>query len=63
MMQSTTDTETEEKQALTSEPEAKWGDAIKGGYQVLPNALLKGQHLLKLSPTDMIVIANMPDNE
>jgi len=39
--------------------EAKWGDAIKAGYQVFPDALVRGQHLLKLTATDMVVIANL----
>jgi DNA-binding transcriptional ArsR family regulator len=43
----------------TSQPEAKWGDAIKAGYQVLPDALLRAQHLLKLTATDVVVIANL----
>ena len=38
---------------------AKWGDAIKAGYQGLPDALVRGQHLLKLSATDVVVIANI----
>lgn len=42
-----------------SRPLAKWGDAIKAGYQVLPDALVRGQHLLKLSATDMVVLANL----
>lgn len=42
-----------------SQPAAKWGDAILAGYQVLPDALLRAQHLLKLTATDMVVIANL----
>lgn len=42
-----------------SEPDAKWGNAIKAGYQVLPDALIRGQHLLKLSAVDLVVIANL----
>ena len=48
-----------EEAAPTSEPQAKWGDAIKAGYQVLPDALLRGQRLLKLTATDIVVIANL----
>ncbi len=59
MMQLMTDTERNDKTASASEPEAKWGDAIKAGYQVLPDALLRGQHLLKLNTTDIVVIANL----
>jgi DNA-binding transcriptional ArsR family regulator len=42
-----------------SQPTAKWGDAILAGYQILPDALLRGQHLLKLTATDVVVIANL----
>ena len=42
-----------------SEPTAKWGEALDAGYQVLPDALIRGQHLLKLSATDLVVIANL----
>ena len=42
-----------------SEPEAKWGDALIAGFQVMPDALIRGQHLLKLNATDMVVIANL----
>lgn len=42
-----------------SQPQAKWGDAISAGYQILPDALLRGQHLLKLTATDIVVIANL----
>jgi predicted transcriptional regulator len=42
-----------------SRPLAKWGDAVLAGYQILPDALVRGQHLLKLSATDMVVIANL----
>lgn len=45
--------------ASPSAPEAKWGDILKAGFQVLPDALVRGQHLLKLSATDMVVIANL----
>ncbi len=58
-MQLTPDTESNNKTPPASEPEAKWGDAIKAGYQVLTDALMKGQHLLKLSTTDIVVIANL----
>lgn len=42
-----------------SQPLAKWGDAITAGYQILPDALLRGQHLLDLNATDVVVIANL----
>jgi DNA-binding transcriptional ArsR family regulator len=61
MMQDISDLEsdTAEEAAPTSQPQAKWGDAIKAGYQVLPDALLRGQRLLKLTATDIVVIANL----
>lgn len=37
----------------------KWGAAINPGFQILPDALVRGQHLLKLSPTDLNVILNL----
>ena len=55
----TTKLELSEETSSPSEPEAKWGDAIKAGYQVLPDALIRGQHLLQLSATDVVVIANL----
>jgi len=52
-----------QKNAETAAPslaEAKWGaPAVKAGYQILPDALLRGQHLLKLTATDIVVIANL----
>jgi predicted transcriptional regulator len=54
-----TQSEPDEEKSLQSEPEAKWGDAIGAGYQVLPDALIRGQHLLELSATDVVVIANL----
>jgi predicted transcriptional regulator len=42
-----------------SEAQAKWGDAVKAGFQVLPDALIRGQHLLKLNAIDVVVIANL----
>jgi DNA-binding transcriptional ArsR family regulator len=51
--------EPHEETPPSSQPEAKWGDVIKAGYQVLPDALLRAQHLLKLTATDVVVIANL----
>ena len=42
-----------------SQPFEKWGDAILAGYQILPDALVRGQRLLDLNATDMVVIANL----
>lgn len=52
-------TEFGERPSPVSHPEAKWGDAIRAGYQVLPDALLRGQRLLKLTAIDVVVIANL----
>ena len=38
---------------------AKYGEAALGGFQVVPDLLLKNQAQLKLSPTDMIVLLNV----
>jgi hypothetical protein len=48
-----------EETSSPSEAQAKWGDAIRAGFQVLPDALIRGQHLLKLSAMDVVVIANL----
>ena len=45
--------------APASQPQAKWGGAILAGYQILPDALIRGQHLLQLNATDVVVIANL----
>lgn len=38
---------------------AKWGDAARAGFQVVPDALLAKQHALKLDPTDIVVLLNI----
>lgn len=38
---------------------AKWGDAARAGYQVVPDALLVKQHSLGLDPTDIVVLMNI----
>lgn len=38
---------------------AKWKDAARGGFQVLPDILLKKQVELGLSATDMLVLINI----
>lgn len=59
-MQANTNTDTiNEKPSPASMPAAKWGDALAAGYQILPDALFRGQHLLDLSATDVVVIANL----
>jgi len=37
----------------------KWGEAARGGFQVLPDILLKKQVELGLSPMDMMVLINV----
>ena len=38
---------------------AKWGDAIRSGFQLLPDVLIKNQQKLELNPTDLVVIINL----
>src|SRR5436190_4125087 len=43
-------------------PQTKWGPAVTGGrygYQVLPDVLLRNQHRLGLTPTDLVVLINI----
>ena len=42
-----------------SEATLKWGNVLSAGFQILPDALIRGQHLLKLTSTDIVVIANI----
>ncbi|WP_292414513.1 helix-turn-helix domain-containing protein [Mesorhizobium sp.] len=43
-------------QALSS---AKWKEAGKAGFQLLPDVLLKKQSALELSATDLVVLINV----
>lgn len=38
---------------------AKYGEAAYGGFQAVPDLLLKSQAKLKISPTDMVVLLNV----
>lgn len=38
---------------------AKWEDAAKAGFQILPDVLFKHQHALGLSAVDLVVLANL----
>jgi hypothetical protein len=41
-------------------PEQKWGiDALKGGFQVLPDILVRSYHRLGLTSTDLVVLLNL----
>lgn len=44
--------------ALTA-PMEKWGEALDGGFQVLPDLLLRSQRELKLSVTDLVVLLHL----
>lgn len=37
----------------------KWGEAARGGFQILPDILFRKQTELGLSPTDMLVLMNI----
>ncbi len=37
----------------------RWGDAAKAGFMAVPNALMRAQAKLGLSPTDMVVLLNI----
>ena len=38
---------------------AKWGEAAIAGWQAVPDVLLKNQHKLDLTPTDLLVLLNV----
>lgn len=40
-------------------PTEKWGKALDGGFQVLPDLVLRYQSDLKLTPTDLAVLLNL----
>jgi predicted DNA-binding transcriptional regulator len=42
-----------------SRPYAKWGEAAIAGWQALPDVLLKNQHKLELTPTELVVLINV----
>jgi hypothetical protein len=37
----------------------KWGDAALGGFQTVPDVLLKNQKTLKISSAEMVVLLNV----
>jgi hypothetical protein len=42
-----------------STPFKKWGDGLNAGFQLLPDVLLKNQHKLGLTSTDLVVLINL----
>jgi predicted transcriptional regulator len=45
--------------ARLTAPMEKWGEALDGGFQVLPDILLRCQRELKLSTTDVVVLLHL----
>ncbi len=37
----------------------KWGEAASGGFQAIPDVLLKNQERLGLTPTELVVLLNI----
>ena len=50
---------TTRNESSPSQATAKWGQALDAGYQILPDALIRGQSLLQLSATDLVVLVNI----
>src|SRR6266702_8494237 len=42
-----------------SAPFEKWGEGLNAGFQLLPDMLLKHQHKLGLTATDLVVLINL----
>jgi hypothetical protein len=42
-----------------SAPFDKWGEGLNAGFQLLPDVLLKHQHKLGLTATDLVVLINL----
>lgn len=47
------------RQSETQRVMAKWGEAAVGGFQAVPDVLLKNQDKLGLSPTELVVLLNI----
>jgi hypothetical protein len=47
------------KKAPAPPSQEKWGEAARGGFQVVPDVLLKNQHALNVSPTELVVLLNV----
>src|ERR1700730_6233554 len=37
----------------------KWGEVARGGFQVVPDLLLKNQNALGLNPSELVVLLNV----
>ena len=46
-------------QAMAGAIQRKWGDAIKAGFQVVPNVLVRHQTRLGLDAIDVVVLLNL----
>lgn len=44
---------------LESDVYERWGEAMAGGYQILPNQLLRLQHKLGLSSNQIVILLNL----
>jgi hypothetical protein len=54
------DPSTEPAERDLTVPEQKWGvDALKNGFQVLPDTLVRSYHRLGLTSTDFVVLLNL----
>lgn len=51
------DNQTEERDGLSARE--KFGSAIDGGFQAVPDVLLKHQNKLGLSPVDVVILLNI----
>jgi RIO-like serine/threonine protein kinase len=49
-----------ETQAVTNQPiKEKWGDALRGGFVVVPATLLRNQHRLGIGGDELTVLINL----
>lgn len=53
------DGQTTEGRAAFGAAARKWGEAARGGFQLLPDVLLKSQAVLGLSAAEMVVLINL----
>ena len=45
--------------AVTSTIKEKWGDALTGGFVLIPSALLRNQYKLNLDCSEVVVLMNL----